>query len=279
MTNTVWFITGSARGMGIDLAKAALSAGHSVIATARDAAKVTSALGEHENLLALSLDITDPAASVSAAKAAVERFGRIDVLVNNAGNFYAGYFEEISDAQMRKQMETNFFGPLNVTRAILPVMREQRSGHVITISSAAGLIGQEFCAAYAASKFALEGWMESLRYDVAPYGINTTIVEPGFFRTELLVEGASSIWPELSIEDYAERTEQTIAVWKSMNGLQRGDPAKLGQALVSIAAMDTPPLRFVAGADVVAGAEQKAQLLLSQVDAHRELSSNMAIDA
>jgi NAD(P)-dependent dehydrogenase (short-subunit alcohol dehydrogenase family) len=279
MTKTVWFITGSARGMGIDLAKAALSAGHSVIATARDAAKVTSALGEHENLLALSLDITDPAASVSAAKAAVERFGRIDVLVNNAGNFYAGYFEEISDAQMRKQMETNFFGPLNVTRAILPVMREQRSGHVITISSAAGLIGQEFCAAYAASKFALEGWMESLQYDVAPYGINTTIVEPGFFRTELLVEGASSIWPELSIEDYAERTEQTIAVWKTMNGLQGGDPAKLGQALVSIAAMDTPPLRFVAGSDVVAGAEQKAQLLLSQVDAHRELSSNMAFDA
>ena len=145
-------------------------------------------------------------------------------------------------------METNFFGPLNVTRAILPVMRQQRSGHVITITSAAGLIGQEFCAAYAASKFALEGWMESLRYDVEPYGIHTTIVEPGFFRTELLVEGASSIWPELSIDDYAERTAQTIAAWKSMNGQQGGDPAKLGAALVTIAALETPPLRFVAGA-------------------------------
>lgn len=279
MSNNVWFITGSARGMGVDLAKAALDAGHSVVATARDAAKVTAALGEHENLLALSLDITDPAASVAAAEAAVERFGRIDVLVNNAGNFYAGFFEEISDDQMRKQMETNFFGPLNVTRAILPVMRKQRAGHVITISSAAGLIGQEFCAAYAASKFALEGWMESLRYDVAPFGINTTVVEPGFFRTELLVTGASSIWPELSIEDYAERTERTITAWKSMNGQQGGDPAKLGKALVTIAAMDTPPLRFVAGADVVAGAEQKAQLLLDQVAAHRELSSDMALDA
>jgi NAD(P)-dependent dehydrogenase (short-subunit alcohol dehydrogenase family) len=278
MSNNVWFITGAARGMGIDLATAALAAGHSVVATARDAAKITAALGEHRNLLAVSLDITDPAASVAAAEAAVERFGRIDVLVNNAGNFYAGFFEEISDDQMRKQMETNFFGPLNVTRAILPVMRAQRSGHVITISSAAGLIGQEFCAAYSASKFALEGWMESLQYDLAPFGITTTVVEPGFFRTELLVTGASSIWPELSIDDYAERTEQTIEAWKSMNGQQGGDPAKLGTALVAIAAMDEPPLRFVAGADVVAGAEQKAHLLLSQIDAHRALSSDMAID-
>ncbi|WP_244185982.1 SDR family oxidoreductase, partial [Arthrobacter agilis] len=200
----VWFITGAARGMGVDLVKAALDAGHRVVGTARNADKVTAALGEHENLLALSLDITDPAASAAAVEAAVGHFGSIDVLVNNAGNFYAGYFEEISDKQVRAQMETNFFGPLNVTRAVLPVMRRQRSGHVITISSAAGMIGQEFCAAYAASKFALEGWMESLHYDLAPYGIHTTVVEPGFFRTELLVEDASSIWPELSIEDYAE---------------------------------------------------------------------------
>lgn len=276
--SNVWFITGAARGMGIDLAKAALDAGHAVVGTARDAAKVTAALGEHDNLLAVSLDITDPDASTAAVQAAVDRFGTIDVLVNNAGNFYAGYFEEISDEQMRKQMETNFFGPLNVTRAVLPIMRGQRNGHVITITSAAGIIGQEFCAAYAASKFALEGWMESLHYDVEPYGIHTTIVEPGFFRTELLVEGASSIWPELSIDDYAERTSSTIAAWKSMNGQQAGDPAKLGQALVNIAAMDTPPLRFVAGADVVAGVEQKAQLLLDQVAAHRDLSSAMAID-
>ncbi|WP_458782088.1 SDR family oxidoreductase [Arthrobacter sp. D3-16] len=277
MTN-VWFITGAARGMGVDLARAALDVGHRVVATARDAVKVTEALGESENLLALSLDVTDAAASTAAVEVAVGRFGSIDVLVNNAGNFYAGYFEEISDAQFRAQMETNFFGPLNVTRAILPVMREQRRGHVITITSAAGIIGQEFCAAYAASKFALEGWMESLRYDVQPYGIHTTIVEPGFFRTELLVEGASSIWPELSIDDYAECTAQTIAAWKAMNGQQGGDPAKLGAALVTIAAMDTPPLRFVAGADVVAGVEHKAQLLLDQVQAHRDLSSTMALD-
>ena len=202
-TSAVWFITGAARGMGIELAKAALDAGHRVVGTARDAAKVTAALGEHDNLLAVSLDVTDPAAAQAAVAAAVERFGRIDTLVNNAGNFYAGYFEEISDSQFRAQMETNFFGPLNVTRAVLPVLREQRSGQVVTITSTAGIVGGEFVAAYAASKFALEGWMESLRFDVAPYGISTTVVEPGFFRTELLVEGASSIWPELSIEDYA----------------------------------------------------------------------------
>jgi NAD(P)-dependent dehydrogenase (short-subunit alcohol dehydrogenase family) len=275
---SVWFITGAARGMGVDLAKAALDAGHLVVGTARDAAKVTLALGEHDNLLALSLDITDADAARAAVDAAVERFGRIDTLVNNAGNFYAGYFEEISDAQFRAQMETNFFGPLNVTRAVLPVMRKQRSGHVVTFSSTAGIVGQEFCAAYAASKFALEGWMESLRFDLAPYGISTTIVEPGFFRTELLVEGASSIWPELSIEDYAERTEQTIAAWKGMNGKQGGDPAKLARALVEIVAPDEPPLRWIAGADAVAAVEQKAHDLLTQADAHRKLSSSLDLD-
>jgi NAD(P)-dependent dehydrogenase (short-subunit alcohol dehydrogenase family) len=278
MSNNVWFITGAGRGMGVDLAKAALDAGHSVVATARDADKVTAALGENDNLLAVSLDITKPDTIQAAVDAAVERFGRIDVLVNNAGNFYAGYFEEISDEQMRKQMETNFFGPLNVTRAILPVMRAQRSGKVVSFSSAAGIVGQEFCAAYAASKFAIEGWMESLRFDVAPYGISTTIVEPGFFRTELLTDG-SSLWPELSIDDYAERTEQTITAWKSMNGQQGGDPAKLGRALVEIVALDEPPLRWIAGADAVAGVEQKAHDLLAQADAHRELSSNLDHDA
>ena len=277
--SNVWFITGSARGMGVDIARAALAAGHSVVATARDSAKVAAALGEHENLLALSLDITDPAASEAAAAAAVERFGRIDVLVNNAGNFYAGYFENVSEKQLRAQMETNFFGPLNVTRAILPVMRAQHSGQVITVTSAAGLMGQEFVAAYAASKFALEGWMESLRFDLAPYGISTMAVEPGFFRTELLVEGASTIWPELEIEDYAARTAETIAAWSGMNGLQGGDPEKLAQALVTLSGSGELPLRFLAGADVMAGVEQNLATIQSQIDAHRELSASLEFDA
>ena len=159
MSSNVWFITGAGRGLGIDIAQSALAAGHSVVATGRDADRVEKAIGSHENLLAVALDITDPAAAEKAATSAVERFGRIDVLVNNAGNFYAGYFENISPDHFRAQMETNFFGPLNVTRAILPVMRKQRSGQVITVTSTAGLIGGEFTSAYAASKFALEGWM------------------------------------------------------------------------------------------------------------------------
>jgi len=175
-------------------------------------------------------------------------------------------------------METNFFGPLNVTRAILPVMRKQRSGHVITISSTAGLVGVDFCSAYSASKFAVEGWMESLRSDVEPFGITTTIVEPGFFRTELLVEGSSTIWPELSIDDYAERTKATIEAWTGMNGQQTGDPAKLAAALVTLADSEQPPLRFLAGADAIATAEQKARTLLQQADAHRELSSSLLHD-
>jgi NAD(P)-dependent dehydrogenase (short-subunit alcohol dehydrogenase family) len=277
--NTVWFITGAGRGMGVDITHAALAAGHRVIATGRDADRVLAAVGEHENLLTVSLDVTDPRAAEAAALAAVDRFGRIDVLANNAGNFYAGYFENISPEQFRAQMETNFFGPLNVTRAILPVMRRQRFGQVITITSTGGLIGQEFCAAYCASKFALEGWMESLRFDLAPFGISTMAVEPGFFRTELLVEGASTIWPELKIEDYADRTAQTIKAWKSMNGQQGGDPAKLARALVTLSDSGQLPLRFIAGADAMASVEQNLATIQGQIDAHRDLSASLSYDA
>ena len=279
MSSNVWFITGAGRGLGIDIAQSALAAGHSVVATGRDADRVEKAIGSHENLLAVALDVTDPAAAEKAATSAVERFGRIDVLVNNAGNFYAGYFENISPDHFRAQMETNFFGPLNVTRAILPVMRKQRSGQVITVTSTAGLIGGEFTSAYAASKFALEGWMESLRYDVEPLGIRTMAVEPGFFRTELLVEGSSTIWPELDIEDNAERTSGTIEAWKSMNGQQGGDPKKLGQALVTISDSETLPLRFIAGADAMSAEEQNLATIQAQIDANRELSDSLSFDA
>jgi len=278
MSNNVWFITGAGRGMGVDIARSALAAGHSVVATGRDAGRVLAAIGEHENLLTVALDITDQSAADAAAQAAVDRFGRIDVLVNNAGNFYAGYFENISDEQLRAQMETNFFGPLNVTRSVLPVMRRQRSGQVITVTSAAGLMGQEFCAAYAASKFALEGWMESLRFDLEPFGISTMAVEPGFFRTELLVEGSSTIWPELTIDDYVQRTTSTIEAWKSMNGQQGGDPRKLADALVTLSDGDSLPLRFIAGSDVMGGVEQNLDTIRDQIEATRELSAALAYD-
>jgi NAD(P)-dependent dehydrogenase (short-subunit alcohol dehydrogenase family) len=273
----IWFVTGAGRGMGVDIARAALAAGHAVVATGRNPERVSSAVGAHDDLLTVALDITDPDSAQAAVDAAVERFGRIDVLVNNAGNFYAGFFEEITPADFRAQIETNLFGPLNVTRAVLPVMRAQRSGQVVTISSTAGLIGQEFCTAYAASKFALEGWMESLTPEVAPFGIGTTVVEPGFFRTDLLT-AESTNYAEPSIADYAERTRQTVTAWNGMNGRQGGDPAKLAAALVQLATQAEPPLRWVAGADAVQGVEQKAKDLLAQVDAYRELSSSLAYE-
>ena len=273
----VVLVTGAGRGMGVDIARAALGAGHQVVATARNAQRVTEALGNHDDLLAVALDVTDPASVQAAVDAAVKRFGGVDVLINNAGNFYAGFFEEITPEDFRAQVETNLFGPLNVTRAVLPVLRAQRSGVVVTISSTAGLIGQEFCTAYAASKFALEGFMESLTPEVAPYGIQTMVVEPGFFRTDLLTPDSTS-YAQPSIEDYAERTRQTVAAWSGMNGLQAGDPAKLAEALIGLATSEQPPVRWVAGADAVAGVEQKAKDLLAQVDDHRGLSSNLAHD-
>jgi len=273
----VWLITGAGRGMGTDIARAALAAGHAVVATGRDAERVATAVGVHDDLLTVALDVTEPAGISAAVDAALERFGRIDVLVNNAGNFYAGFFEEIAAEDFRAQLETNLFGPLNVTRAVLPVMRAQRSGLVVTISSTAGIVGQEFCTAYAASKFALEGWSESLTPEVAPFGVRTMLVEPGFFRTELLTQD-STRYAEPTVADYAERTRQTVTAWTGMDGRQSGDPAKLARALVQLAGSVEPPLRWAAGADAVETLEQKARQLLAQADAHRELSGSLAHD-
>jgi NAD(P)-dependent dehydrogenase (short-subunit alcohol dehydrogenase family) len=273
----VWLITGAGRGLGVDIAKAALAAGHAVVATGRDAAKVASAVGDHDNLLAIKLDVTCLQDAQVAVEAAVAKFGRIDILVNNAGNFFAGFFEELSPEQIRDQIETLLFGPMNVTRAVLPLMRKQRSGLVLTISSTAGIAGQMFCTAYAAAKFGIEGWMESLTPEVAPFGIRTMLVEPGFFRTELL-SNDSTTYAEPSIDDYAQRTREIVAAWKSMDGKQGGDPAKLADALVKLVALREPPPRFAAGADSVQTFETKANTLHAQAQAERELSTSLAYD-
>jgi NAD(P)-dependent dehydrogenase (short-subunit alcohol dehydrogenase family) len=274
----VWLITGAGRGMGIDIARAALAAGHAVVGTARKADSITHALGEHDDLLAVALDVTDPAAADAAVAAAVDRFGHLDVLVNNAGSFNAGFFEEMTPEDFRTQIETTFFGPVNVTRAALPQLRAQRAGLVVTVSSTAGVAAEaEFLSAYAASKFALEGWMEGLSPEIAPFGIKTMLVVPGFFRTELLTP-QSTKYAEPSIDDYAERTRATVEAWKGMDGQQGGDPAKLADALVQIAALPEPPARWAAGADAVEVLERKAQTLLTQADAHRELSSSLGHD-
>jgi NAD(P)-dependent dehydrogenase (short-subunit alcohol dehydrogenase family) len=202
MDKQVWFITGAGRGMGVAFARAVLAAGHAVVATGRDTAVVARAVGQSKDLLVVKLDITSPADAEAAVQAAVARFGRIDVLVNNAANFYGGYFEELTPAQIERQLATALLGPMNVTRAVLPIMRRQRAGHIISISSGAGLSGFEFNSAYAAAKFGLEGWMESLAPEVAPFGIRTTIVNPGFFRTGLLTPESTTL-AEPSIADYA----------------------------------------------------------------------------
>jgi NAD(P)-dependent dehydrogenase (short-subunit alcohol dehydrogenase family) len=273
----IWFITGAGRGMGVDIAKAALAAGNAVVATGRNPDVVAEAVGAADNLLAVKLDVTSPAEAEAAVQAAVDRFGRIDVLVNNAGNFEAGYFEELTPAQIEQQLATTLLGPMNVTRAVLPVMRTQRSGHVVTISSSAGFTGVEFGSAYAASKWGVEGWMESLAPELEPFGIHTTIVNPGFFRTELLTKESTN-YAAASIDDYAERSADMREFWESMNGKQGGDPAKLAQALLAIVAEEQPPLRFIAGADAIETAEAKLAERQQQIDAFRDLSTSLALD-
>jgi NAD(P)-dependent dehydrogenase (short-subunit alcohol dehydrogenase family) len=274
----VWFVTGASRGMGVDFVKAALAAGHAVVASGRDTERVSKALGQSDDLLPVRLDVTSRADAEAAVGAAVNRFGRIDVLVNNAASFYAGYFEELTPEQFDRQLAASLIGPMNVTRAVLPVMRKQRSGHIISISSSAGLAaGFDFVSAYAASKFGLEGWMESLQAEVAPFGITTTIVNPGFFRTELLTEQSTN-FAKPSIADYDERRGPLVEYWKSQNGQQLGDPAKLARALITIAAQNPAPRRFIAGADAIAGAEQKIADLKGQIEANRDLSTSLAFD-
>ena len=271
-----WFITGAGRGMGADFAKAVLAAGHQLVATGRDTDRLAEVLGSSDRLLTVKLDVTRPADAEAAVTAAVERFGRVDVLVNNAASFYAGFFEELTPQQIDRQLATSLVGPMNVTRAVLPVMRKQRSGHVIAISSSAGLgAGFEFVAAYAASKFGLEGWMEALRAEVAPFGILTTIVNPGFFRTELLTE-QSTTYAQASVADYDARRAPLLEYWQAQNGQQVGDPAKLAQALLTVAGQEPPPRRFIAGADAIGTAEQKIADLLADVASNRQLSTSLA---
>lgn len=273
----VWLITGAGRGMGLDFAKAALAAGYAVAATGWDTDVVARAVGKSDNLLVIRLDVTKPAEAEAAAKAAVDRFGRIDVVVNNAGNYYAGYFEELAPDQIADQIAVNLIGPMNVTRAVLPTMRKQRSGRIITISSSAVLVGFEFISAYAASKFGLEGWMESLRPEVAPFGISLALVNPGFIRTELISK-KSMIYGKLEIPDYAERRAQQVKWWEAAAGTQPGDPAKVARALIKIASEKQPPRRFIAGADAIGLVKQRVADLQADIESQPAEAGKLAYD-
>jgi NAD(P)-dependent dehydrogenase (short-subunit alcohol dehydrogenase family) len=273
----VWFVTGAGRGMGVEFSRVALAAGNAVVATGRNPGAVTDAIGAADDLLVLKLDVTSRQDAEAAVQAAAERFGRIDVLVNNAASFEAGFFEELTPEQIERQLTVSLIGPMNVTRAVLPIMRKQRSGHVVTISSLAGLVGFEYNTAYAASKFGVDGWMESLAAEVEPFGIHTTVVNPGFFRTELLTKESTNYAPA-SIEDYADRNAAIRELYESTNGKQPGDPAKLAQALLTIVDQEQPPFRFIAGADAIEQAEAKLAERQQQIDAYRDLSTSLALD-
>ena len=263
-----WFITGAARGIGAHTVQAALAAGHNVVATARSRLSITTT---HAHLLALDLDVTVEAQAHAAVQAAVARFGRIDVLVNNAGYGQLGLFEESNAADAQTQFDTNVFGLFHVTRAVLPVMRQQRAGRVLNISSIAGMRGRTGTALYSASKFAVEGFSEALAQEVAAFGIHVTIVEPGAFRTDFL-DGQSMRYGSQSIVDYAAQSAQVTEGFGARNHLQPGDPARLAAVLLQLAAHPAPPLRLAAGSDAVEIAGAKIEALRAEWLAWRELS-------
>ena len=269
-----WFITGATRGLGKEIALAALGAGENVVATGRKAEDVEQALAEAnaaERLLAIALDVADVSRPVEVVQAAVERFGRIDVLVNNAGFGQLGFFETLAPAQIEAQYRTNVFGLYNVTRAVLPQLRAQRSGHILNISSIGGVVGFGGAPAYTSSKFAVEGFSEDMAIDLKPFGIHVTIVEPGFFRTDFL-EGSSVRYGDVAIDDYAEADATQRATYGAHSGKQLGDPRKLGQALLNIVAADAPPLRYAAGSDAVQMTRDVLEKRLAELDRWRDLS-------
>lgn len=267
-----WFITGSSRGLGLDLAKAALAAGDNVVATARSPAALADALAPWgERALAVALDVTDAAQAKAAVEAAVQKFGGIDVLVNNAGYGHLGIFEEVGMAEARQQFDTNLFGVFNVTWAALPVMRQARRGRIFNISSIGGVRGAAFSSLYVSSKFALEGFSEALAPEVAPFGIKVTIVEPGPFRTEFLSPESIRFTAAL-IADYAAMRDGFRAEFEARNGRQAGDPQKLAAAMLELAEADEPPLRFVAGDIAWTALDRKLGSMKAEIDRWRDLS-------
>lgn len=246
----VWFITGSSRGLGLDIAKAALHAGQKVVATARDANAVAKTLGEQENLLALKLDVTKPVDAEAAVDAAITKFGTVDVLVNNAGYGHFGPFEEASAEDVAKQFDVNLFGAMHVTRAVLPGMRRWKSGRVFNISSVAGLQGFGMSSLYCSSKFALAGWSESLSLELESLGIQVTCVEPGFLRTEFLGSN-SALYVDAKLPEYQGNVKQLREWLDGKHQKQEGDPKKLAEALLQLAAAEKQPVHLLVGSDAV----------------------------
>ena len=271
----VWFITGAGSGIGAGTAQAALKASDRVVATGRNVQKVRDALREvaGDDLYVLPLDVSDEAQVTMAVDQAVKKFGRIDVVLNTAGYSLLGNFEELGTQEIERQFATNFWGVLYVMRATLPVMRKQRSGHIINMSSVAGVVGLKHCSAYGASKFAVEGLSLSVVEEIEKFDIKVTVVEPGFFRTDLLA--ATNVrWPSKRIDDYAATEVSAEEMWSPYAGTQPGDPDKLGHVLVKLAGMASPPRLFVAGSDAIAAVTPSVEARLKATHALADLSNS-----
>lgn len=273
MNNKIWFVTGASRGLGLEIVRTVLKAGNKVVATARNPKTIEEALGKSENLLALKLDVTKQSEATNAIAKAKDHFGRVDVLVNNAGYGQLDWFENISDTQIRQQFETNVFGVMNVTRAVLPIMRTQGSGNIFTVSSVSGLFSVAGATIYASSKFAVEGFMEGLTQELKPFGIHCTLIEPGFFKTDFL-DSSSLKYGDKSLPEYAETVAKFKAWHDNMNHKQVGDPAKLGEVLMQLSEMQEPPVRFAAGSDAANVVIEKANDLKTNAEKYQTLSSS-----
>ncbi|OWJ97638.1 short-chain dehydrogenase/reductase [Pseudomonas sp. A46] len=266
-----WFITGASRGFGTLIAERALRAGDAVIATARKPEEIVARLGSHPNLLAVRLDVTNEAEAHQAVAEGVNRFGRIDVLVNNAGFGVLGAVEETSAAETERLFATNVFGVLNLIRAVLPHMRRQRSGHIINISSIGGYQAYLGWGVYGSTKFAVEGITEALHQEVAPLGIHATVVEPGFFRTDFLDE-QSLVKTALELPDYDETVGAMRRFAKDYNHAQPGDPVKFAEAMLALVNSPNPPQRLPLGSDTVARIEEKNRFVASELAEWRDLA-------
>lgn len=274
----VWFITGANKGLGAAIAKEALECGLKVVAAARNPSAINESLGQSPNLLPVRLDITNDEQTHAAVNEALDRFGRIDVLVNNAGYGLLGYFEELSEKLVRQQMETNVFGTMKLTRAVLPVMRRQRDGLIVTVSSTSGIKAVEGDSVYCASKFAIEGWMEGMNLDLKPFGIRCLIIEPGPFRTDFFKEKTSFIFSDMPIEDYKPYREALYKHFISFDQKQTGDPARLAKALMKVAYADNPPLRLLCSRFALDAVDEYLKNRYAEFDTWRELSASTDFD-
>lgn len=273
MNGKVWLITGATRGLGLEIARAALVAGDRVIATGRDASRARSKFRESDSLLLLDLDVTDYDRCSAVITEALDHYGRIDILVNNAGYGQMGIFETVSDRQVRKQFDVNVFGVMEMTRRVLLIMRRQGSGHIINITSIGGTVSFPASAVYCASKHAVEGFSEGVAQEVAEHGIDVTIVEPGFFRTDFLDESSAS-YGELEIPEIAQAAQRQRETYTAMNHRQSGDPRKLGEVLVAIAKMERPPMRLLVGTDALNYVGNAYAKRLSDLATHAKLSAS-----